>query len=109
MGGDPLGDRLTDAGEQLGEPLLVDVEGLAAEDALELEERVQSYIEDEGYQLMVRVVWLTAPPPGLGERLDEAYDPFEQQEAILIEQYLGRYSLLMPVEVDMRNIRGSVS
>lgn len=72
-------------------------------DALRVETRIEEWLDDLDPQLRSRIVWLTEPPSGLTEALEAESDEFfdvelEQQEAILVAPYLGRYDALMPVD-----------
>jgi hypothetical protein len=48
-------------------------------------------------QLVPVIVWLREPPRDLDEVLEHADEDFMPGEAILISQYLGRYSLYLPL------------
>lgn len=73
--------------------------------ALETETRFRHWIAVNGLGLEPRIVWLTAPPPAMaeymeygdGDPFDEAPE-FEQQEALLIPNYLGKYSAFLPID-----------
>ena len=69
-----------------------------SEDALELEQAVLARPVSRADDLSARIVWLTGPPADLDENLEEAGEIFEPCEAILLRPYLGRYSLLRPLE-----------
>ena len=73
--------------------------------ALEIEDMVRKWIVDHELdeRLDPKIVWLVEPPNELQERLEESGDYFEQQEAILISSYLGRYSVVMPIAAELRN------
>jgi hypothetical protein len=65
-------------------------------EALKTETRVEEYLAEVDVELATRIVWLVAPPSGLAETFGgdfgaENYWEFEQQEAILLSSYLGRY------------------
>lgn len=73
--------------------------------ALELEDEIRNWITEQEIDesLDPRIVWLVDPPKALEEHLDESGCIFEQQEAILINDYLVRYSLILPLDRDLRN------
>lgn len=69
-------------------------------DALEIERRVATRVAERGdTDLEVRIVWLIEPPKDLDEWLDARDEMFEECEAILLSSYLGRYSLLEPLDL----------
>lgn len=73
-------------------------------EALRLETRLGEWLSHADLDLSTRIVWLVEPPSGLAEALDEVsedelFEPeFEQQEALLMAPYLGRYDAFMPVD-----------
>lgn len=71
--------------------------------ALQLEEQLKAYMEQQalGYG-EPRIVWLVEPPKSLEEALDEVDVFFEQQEAIVVNEFLGRYSLFIPVDEELQ-------
>jgi|GEM_PF-4551798 len=73
-----------------------------SEEALLLERSARGRLEDTDPSLEVRIVWLTETPRALDRKMEEEGLEFEPQEALIVEQYLGRYLLVMPLEVGLR-------
>jgi hypothetical protein len=77
-------------------------------EALELENALEERLSRVELPLRTRVVWLVEPPSGLAEALekageDEIFAPdFEQQEAVLVARYLGRYDAFLLVDREHR-------
>lgn len=73
-------------------------------EALELEQAVKTWVSHQNLDVDgvdPRIIWLAAPPKELDEYVDENDWLFEQQEAILVPEFLGRYSLVLPVDEDL--------
>jgi hypothetical protein len=72
-------------------------------EALELESAIQAHIAEVDPGLECRIVWMTKPTREMADylELDERY--FEEQEAIAILNYLKRYRLYLPVDVEDRH------
>lgn len=66
--------------------------------SLDLEDMVREELASRGQQLDVRIVWLTSPPAELISQLEVSEWSWEEQEAILVYPYLGRYRLFLPVD-----------
>ena len=73
-----------------------------SEEALVLENEIQSHLAEQEIDLETRIVWLTEPPRALDRWLEENDDAFEAQEAIVVTNYLGRYVLVMPITEELR-------
>jgi hypothetical protein len=73
-----------------------------SEEALLLEKSARGKLEDTDLSLKIRIVWLTETPRALNHKMEEEGLEFEPQEALIVEQYLGRYLLVMPLEVELR-------
>lgn len=73
-----------------------------SEEALILEEETRERLREVAPELEAKIVWLTETPRALDEMMDEEVLLFESQEAILVEDYLGRYRLVMPLEHELR-------
>lgn len=81
--------------------------------ALRVESGFEDWLMANELNLRTRIVWLTSPPSGLAERYEgvdvgdvlsgdvEEWE-FEQQEAVLISRYLGRYDAYLIVNSDLR-------
>jgi hypothetical protein len=67
-------------------------------EALKIEANVEAFLSGHGLELQTRVIWLTEPPSGFGDTYEE-WD-FEQQEAIVISNYLGRYEAFLLIDSD---------
>lgn len=74
-----------------------------SEEGLRLEEALEAHISLRGIELEHRIVWLEEAPRALDRFLDEEDEVFEAQEVILIPAYLGRYSLVLPVDENLRS------
>lgn len=75
-----------------------------SEEALLLEQGVEGHIARQGAELEHRIVWLEESPRALDRKLEEDEDDvFEAQEAIVVPHYLGRYTLVLPVDPDLHN------
>jgi len=73
-----------------------------SEAALDLEEAVQHRLDAVGVDRRAKIVWLTEPPRLLLRWLEEEQgEDFEAQEAILVTDYLERYSIVLPVDPDL--------
>jgi hypothetical protein len=72
------------------------------EEALVLEDETRQRLQEIDPQLRARIVWLTETPRALDAKMEEHDFEFESQEAILIEEYLGRYLLVMPLDPELR-------
>jgi hypothetical protein len=75
-------------------------------EALTVETDVQELVERHGHAYEPRIVWLIQPPGDVADRLAEQGDPWEQQEAVRISSYLGRYELYLPVDPAYRREAG---
>ncbi|MGE5282944.1 MAG: hypothetical protein ACM3N0_11625 [Chloroflexota bacterium] len=80
-------------------------------EALALEGEFEEWLERHGLELRTRIVWLVEPPTGFAEeyedadfeRVFEGVDAvFEQQEALLISNYLNRYEAFLMIDEDLR-------
>lgn len=72
-------------------------------DALRLEEQLRAYMERRALDYQdPRIIWLVEPPKALEEALHEADVFFEQQEAVFINEFLGRYALFIPVDEELQ-------
>jgi hypothetical protein len=67
-------------------------------EALRAEGNIEEFLSQHGLQLQTRIIWLVEPPSGF----EEVYDDweFEQQEAILVTDYLGRYDAFLLIDTD---------
>lgn len=72
------------------------------EEALLLEKSAREQLEGTDPSLTVRIVWLIETPRALSHKMEEEGLEFEAQEALIVEQYLGRYLLVMPLEADLQ-------
>jgi hypothetical protein len=72
------------------------------EEALLLEKSAREQIGGTDPSLTIRIVWLTETPRALDHKMEEEGLEFEAQEALIVERYLGRYLLVMPLEADLR-------
>ena len=77
--------------------------------ALKVETNFRSWIESMDLGIETRIVWLVEPPSSMAEFFEFANDDpfdsgadFEQQEALMVPYYLGKYSAFLPVDVDQR-------
>ncbi len=77
--------------------------------ALQVETNFRDWIATKELGLDTRVVWLVKPPSSMAEFIEYAIEDFidsesdfRQQEALLIPDYLGKYSAFLPVEVEQR-------
>lgn len=77
--------------------------------ALDVETNVRRWIAFNELGLEPRIVWLTSPPPAMAEYMEygegdpfDEQSEFEQQEALLIPGYLGRYSAYLPIDSGQR-------
>lgn len=84
-----------------------------SKEALELESVFETFTAAQGRDLRMRIVWLVEPPTGLAEAYEEidmgeviageANEwEFQQQEALLISGYLGRYEAFLMIDKDLR-------
>ncbi|MFL5846718.1 MAG: hypothetical protein ACJ762_18705 [Solirubrobacteraceae bacterium] len=77
-----------------------------SEAALHTETDVLNYVATEypAKAPSVRIVWLKTFPRDMQTYLDEHDEFFEEEqgEAILLEPWLGRYRLILPVDPDLR-------
>ena len=80
-------------------------------EALTLETEYENFLSRNGRNLRIRIVWLVEPPAGLAEMYEGidvdqvlAGQPweFEQQETLLVTDFLGRYEAFMPVDSEVR-------
>lgn len=78
-----------------------------SEEALRLEAEIEAHMTDRGLELPHRIVWLEESPRALDRVLEEEDESFEPEEAILVPDYLGRYSLVLPVSDGLRNATGA--
>lgn len=69
-----------------------------SERSLDLEDGVRENLSSRGSEMDARIVWLTVPPAELASRWEIPELEWEDQEAILIQPYLGRYRLFLPVD-----------
>lgn len=69
-----------------------------SERSLDLEDEVREELVSRGGEMDARIVWLTVPPTELASKWEIPELEWEEQEAILIQSYLGRYRLFLPVE-----------
>lgn len=72
------------------------------EEALILEEETRKRLQEVDPELKASIVWLTETPRALDDEIEEEDLEFEAQEAILVEGYLGRYRLVMPLDSELR-------
>ncbi len=73
-----------------------------SEAALDLEDRVRDGLEMRPGEMEVRIVWLTEPPAGMGSMAwNDLGLEWAEQEVILVQPYLGRYRLFLPVDTDL--------
>ncbi len=76
--------------------------------ALRMETKVLKWMEDRDMNLSSEIIWLVDPPSSMAEALakptpEEPFGAeFEQQEALLIPNYLGKYNAFLPIDVDER-------
>jgi hypothetical protein len=77
--------------------------------ALRVETKFREWIESKDLGLGTRIVWLVKPPPSMAEFFEyedeDLFDPesgFQQQEALLISDYLGKYNAYLPVQEEQR-------
>jgi len=79
--------------------------------ALALESEFEEWLEGHELELRTRIVWLVGPPTGLAEEYEEVdfesilegvEAEFEQQEALLISNYLNRYEAFLMIDEDLR-------
>ncbi len=74
-----------------------------SEEALDLEKAVQHLLAAQGIKKQAKIVWLVTPPRLLTRWLeDEQGEYFESQEAILVADYLDRYTIVLPIDPDLR-------
>lgn len=71
------------------------------ERALDLEDAAREEVASRGGQMETRIIWLSYPPPELASRWDMPELEWQAQEAIILQPYLGRYRLFLPVEPDL--------
>jgi hypothetical protein len=77
-------------------------------EALRVETSVVRWMEERNLPYSTLIVWLVEPPSSMAEALDKATpdEPFgvafEQQEALLISDYLGKYRAFLMVDRDER-------
>lgn len=69
-------------------------------EALKTEANVEKFLSLGDLELRTRIVWLVSPPSALSEIYEDW--EFEQQEAILVSGYLGRYEAFLPLDPDYR-------
>lgn len=73
-------------------------------EALALETNVQQHLKASEIEGMPRIVWLKEPPSAMAEAVEEhPWLVFESQEAVAVDDYLGRYRMFLPLDVDFRN------
>jgi hypothetical protein len=77
--------------------------------ALRVETKFRDWIESKELDLDTRIVWLIKPPPSMAEFFEyededlfDSEEGFQQQEALLIPDYLGKYNAFLPVDVEQR-------
>lgn len=75
-----------------------------SEEALLLEQGVDADFAERGIDLEHRIVWLEESPRALDRKLENEDLMFEPEEAILVAGYLGRYTAVMPLDLQCRNI-----
>ncbi len=84
-----------------------------SKEALELESAFETFMEVHDCSFRTRIVWLVEPPTDLAEAYEEIdvdevlageVDEweFQQQEALLISGYLGRYEAFLMIDQDLR-------
>ncbi len=73
-----------------------------SEEALILEEGVRESLQAIDSSLGVRIVWLTETPRALDQKIEAENLEFEPGEALIVEGYLGRYLLVMPMDPKLR-------
>lgn len=69
-----------------------------SEAALDLEEQVREGLTTRWGEMDARIVWLITPPAELAARWEIPSLEWEAQEAILVQPYLGRYRLFLPLD-----------
>jgi hypothetical protein len=74
-----------------------------SEEALGLEDSVKAWMsrDPDRPPLEPRIVWMVEAPRELEEFAEENNWMIEQQEVIVIPSFLGRYSLILPVDQDL--------
>lgn len=72
------------------------------EEALLAERALKAHLEKIDPSLETRIVWLTETPRALDNKMEAEGVEFEAQEALVVQGYLGRYLLVMPLEILLR-------
>jgi hypothetical protein len=78
-----------------------------SEEALNIEQAIQAHLNEVDPELEVRIVWLTETPRSLDRMMEKEDLEFSPQEALIVSGYLGRYLIVMPVDVRLRRTNGA--